>query len=198
MKWLVAEPTSPQAGDIEAQAGSPPSIFRISIEPKSPHGQRGTRDGRMALRTPAGVVTKYDPALASPFRMDWLVDDIDKTSRDDLTRAIAEKAASILRSARFVGMHAQHQDTDIEVRVWVEAAAMNACVSVTWEPGAGRYGFHLLDDTLRERLACVVFENVPSLDADGSASQVGTVVDALRGARRLEINAPDVDLGVER
>lgn len=161
-----------------------------------------------------------DPTLASPFRVDWFVP-MDETSADDFTRAIAEKAATILRSARFIGMHAQMQDTDMEIRVWVEAAAANACVSITWEPGMSKFGFHLLDESLRERLACVVFEKLPCIDADSSLGQADALVDAALSAlreqgsieeraarvressartRRLHVRSDeaDVDLGVDR
>lgn len=161
-------------------------------------------------------MSNIDPTLASPFHLEWLVP-MDETTAEDFERAVAEKAASILRSARFVGMHAEHQDTDMEVRVWIEAAVANGCVSITWEPGAGRYGFHLLDETLRDRLACVVFEKVPSIDAEESLGQTAKMldaaIDALRDgrtledkaqlvrdtrSRRVEVQARDVDLGVDR
>jgi hypothetical protein len=53
-------------------------------------------------------------------------------------------------------------------------------VSVTWEPGAERFGFHLLDETLHERLACVVFDALPSVDAVESEAQFARVLEAAR------------------
>lgn len=121
---------------------------------------------------------RADPTLLSPFHMEWLVP-MDATTGDDYTRAVAEKADVILRSARF--MATQHLDGahDIEVRVWVEAAVANACVSITWEPGVQRFGFHLLDGSLRERLGCVVFDAVPCIDASQSEAQSAAIMDAM-------------------
>lgn len=163
------------------------------------------------------MANSYDPTLSSAFRMEWLVP-IEGALADDFERAVAEKAASLLRSARFIGMHADHQGVDMEVRVWVEAAASNACVSITWEPGVGRFGFHLLDEALKERLACIVFEKLPCVDAQESVAQedriLAAALEALREgrtmeekaqlareatkARRVEVrSARDVDLGVD-
>lgn len=119
----------------------------------------------------------FDPALASPFRMDWLVP-LDATTADDYTRAVAEKADVLLRSAQFIDMQHLSGGHDVEIRVWIEAALGPACVSVTWEPGPGRYGFHLLDETLKERLACIVFENIPCVDAEESSDQATQILDA--------------------
>src|SRR5438067_9308018 len=102
--------------------------------------------------------------MASPFHMEWLAP-LDVTTEDDYARAVAEKSEAILRAARFMTALRAEEPTDVEVRVWVEAACGSACVSVTWEPGPRRYGFHLLDDALRERLACIVFEALPCVDA---------------------------------
>lgn len=109
--------------------------------------------------------------------MDWLVP-LDATTEDDYTRAIAEKADVLLQSARFMATHLATGKVDMEVRVWVEAALGNACVSVTWEPGPQRYGFHLLDETLKERLACVVFHALPCVDAEESLQQADRILDA--------------------
>lgn len=128
----------------------------------------------------------FDPALASPFHMEWLTT-LDPVMEDDYTRAVAEKAEALLRSARFIEMHHKATGADMEVRVWVEAACGSGAVSVTWEPGVQRFGFHLLDETLRERLACVVFEGVPSVDARESLGQADRVfaaaLDALKGLK---------------
>ena len=122
-------------------------------------------------------VKAFDPTLAGAFRMDWLVA-LDATTQDDYTRAVAEKADVLLRSARFIDMQHLSGDHDVEVRVWVEAATGPACVSITWEPGPGLYGFHLLDETLKERLGCIVFEDVPCVSAEESASQADRIMDA--------------------
>jgi hypothetical protein len=120
----------------------------------------------------------FDPALASPFHMDWLVP-LDGVTEDDYTRAVAEKAQAILRAARFIAAQQVGEDaSDVEIRVWVEAACGNACVSITWEPGPARFGFHLLDEGLRERLGCIVFHDVPSVDADQSMRQADHILDA--------------------
>lgn len=120
---------------------------------------------------------KIDPAMASLFRVEWLVD-LDETTQDDYTRAVAEKADGLLRSARFVSEQQIAGPHDVEVRVWVEAALGNACVSVTWEPGPQRFGFHLLDESLTERLACVVFDKLPCVDASESLSQADLILGA--------------------
>lgn len=125
----------------------------------------------------------FDPALASPFHMEWLVP-ADQVSQDDLTRAVAEKAEAILRSARFIGQHQQGDRTDMEVRVWIEAAHGPACVSITWEPGYHAFGFHVLDESLRERLACVVFHELPCIRAETSASQAESILRATLAAIR--------------
>jgi hypothetical protein len=119
----------------------------------------------------------FDSTTAGAFRMDWLVP-LDATTRDDYTRAVAEKADVLLRSAKFIDMQHLGGGHDVEIRVWVEAANGPACVSITWEPGPGLYGFHLLDETLKERLACVVFEDVPCVTADESDRQADRILDA--------------------
>lgn len=119
----------------------------------------------------------FDPATASAFRLEWLVP-LDATATDDYTRAVAEKADVLLRAARFIDMQHLSGGHDVEVRIWVEAAHGPACVSVTWEPGPGRYGFHLLDETLRERLGCIVFEDLPCVNAEESLGQADKILDA--------------------
>ncbi len=119
----------------------------------------------------------FDPALASLFHVEWLVA-MDDTSADDYARAVAEKAEVLLHSARFIDLQRAGGDADVEVRVWVEAACGSACVSVTYEPGPGLYGFHLLDETLRERLGCVVFDAVPCVGARESLDQADRLLDA--------------------
>lgn len=151
----------------------------------------------------------FDPALASPFRVEWLVES-DEVTQDDLSRAVAEKAEAILRSARFIAAHQGAEPTDIEVRVWIEAANGPACVSITWEPGFHAFGFHLLDETLRERLACIVFTELPCISAEVSDEQADEVLRAaLEAIREAEAEEPAtiripivettaVDPGVER
>lgn len=131
----------------------------------------------------------FDPALASPFHVDWLVP-LDDVTEDDYSRAVAERAVSILRAARYMDAQRMGDDPcDIEVRLWVEAACGSACVSITWEPGVAKFGFHLLDETLRDRLACIVFHDVPSVDADESARQGADLARALgaQPTRRLPV-----------
>lgn len=131
----------------------------------------------------------FDPSLASGFRMDWLVP-LDALTQDDYERAVAEKAATLLRSARFLDSQRQAEDADLEVRVWVEAACGPACVAVTYEPGAQRFGFYLLDESLRERLGCVLFDDVPCVDAEGSLGQMDALLDAaLRAVQAAEKDA---------
>lgn len=125
----------------------------------------------------------FDPGLASPFRVDWLVP-LDEVTKDDYTRAIAEKAAAILRSARFIASHQGDAPTDMEVRVWVEAATSPGCVSITWEPGFHAFGFHLLDDSLRERLGAIVFREFPCIDGDASDQQADDILRAALAAIR--------------
>lgn len=134
---------------------------------------------------------RLDPTLASMFHMDWLVP-LDVTTEDDYTRAIAEKADVLLQSARFMATHLATGKVDMEVRVWVEAAVGSACVSITWEPGPQRYGFHLLDETLKERLACIVFHALPCVDAEESLQQVDRILDAALSAM-TEARGADLD-----
>lgn len=119
----------------------------------------------------------FDPTLASPFRVDWLVP-LDATTQDDYTRAIAEKAEPILRAARFIHTHQGATPTDIEIRIWVEAANAPACVSITWEPGYHAFGFHLLDESLRERIAAIIFTQLPCIDGDASEHQADDILRA--------------------
>lgn len=125
----------------------------------------------------------FDPALASPFRVDWLVP-LDAISQDDYTRAIAEKAEPILRAARFIHAHQGAEPTDMEIRVWVESANAPACVSITWEPGFHAFGFHLLDESLRERLATIVFTELPCIDGGASDQQADDILRAALAAIR--------------
>ncbi|HET6405566.1 MAG TPA: hypothetical protein VFH78_13055 [Candidatus Thermoplasmatota archaeon] len=137
---------------------------------------------------------KFDPALASPFRVDWLVP-LDSVTQDDYTRAIAEKAEAILRSARFIASHQGATPTDMEVRVWIEAATSPACVSVTWEPGFHAFGFHLLDESLRERLGAIVFREFPCIDGDTSDQQADDILRAaLSAIREAEERATPAEL----
>ena len=137
----------------------------------------------------------FDPTLASPFRVDWLVP-LDATTQDDYTRAIAEKAEPILRAARYI--HAQQQGdapTDIEIRLWIEAATAPGCVSITWEPGYHAFGFHLLDETLRERIAAIVFTQLPCIDGDASDAQADDILRAaLSAIRDAEARATPAEL----
>lgn len=122
-------------------------------------------------------MTRVDAGMAGTFHMDWLVP-LDRTTEDDYARAVAEKAHALLASARFMDAQRAGAPVDLEVRVWVEAACGSACVSITYEPGIQKYGFHLLDETLRERLGCVVFDEVPCVDAEASLAQADAVLDA--------------------
>ena len=128
-------------------------------------------------------VKPFDPALASPFRVDWLVP-LDATTKDDYTRAVSEKAEAILRSARFIAQHQGDAPTDMEVRVWIEAAIAPGCVSITWEPGIRAFGFHLLDDSLKERLAAIVFDDLPCVDGVASDEQADDILRAALAAIR--------------
>lgn len=119
----------------------------------------------------------FDPTLAGAFHVDWLAP-LDRITQDDFARAVAEKADVLLRAAKFIDMQHLSGGHDVEVRVWVEAASGPACVSITWEPGPGRYGFHLLDETLKERLGCVVFHDLPCVDAAESLGQADAILDA--------------------
>lgn len=131
---------------------------------------------------------RIEPDLTSAFHMDWLVP-LDDVSADDHTRAVAEKAPALLRAARFLqAQRLGDEPDDIEVRLWVEAACGPACVSITWEPGPARFGFHLLDESLHERLACIVFHDLPCIDADTSLRQADDILDAAMSA---VLDAPD-------
>lgn len=125
----------------------------------------------------------FDPALASPFRVDWLTP-LDAGTQDDYTRAIAEKAEPILRAARFIHAHQGQDPTDMEIRIWIEAAIAPGCVSITWEPGYQAFGFHLLDDSLRERLAAIVFHDLPCIDGHASDQQANDILRAAMTAIR--------------
>lgn len=136
----------------------------------------------------------FEPALASPFRIDWLVP-LDATTQDDHTRAIAEKATPILRAARFLHAHQGDEPTDMEIRVWVEAANAPGCVSITWEPGYHAFGFHLLDETLRERIATIVFRDLPCIAGETSHQQADDILRAaLTAIREAEERATPTEL----
>lgn len=137
----------------------------------------------------------FDPALASPFRVDWLAP-LDQVSQDDYTRAIAEKAEAILRGARFVMEQQEGTHTDIEIRVWVEAAIAPGCVSITWEPGVRAFGFHLLDDSLRDRLAAIVFRDLPCVDGVASDQQAEQILRAALAAIREAEEEPTIRIPV--
>ncbi|GEM_PF-4490486 len=125
----------------------------------------------------------FDERFASPFRVDWIAA-VGAPAEDDYARAVAEKADVLLRSAAFLDLQRATAGADLEVRVWIEAACGSACVSVTWEPGARRHGFYLLDETLRERLGCVVFDGVPCVDAAESQAQGDRILGAALRAMR--------------
>lgn len=147
-----------------------------------------------------------DPALTSPFRIEWLVE-TDALMQDDYGRAIAEKAEPILRAARFLQEQRGVTPTDMEIRVWVEAAMAPGCVSITWEPGFHAFGFHLLDETLKERVAVIVFRDLPCVDADASDGQIANILATLAAiaespsantVRVPVVERRPVDPGVER
>jgi hypothetical protein len=139
----------------------------------------------------------FDARFASPFRVDW-IEPLDRVAQDDYARAVAEKAEVLLRSAAFLDLQRDTAETDLEVRVWLEAACGPACVSITWEPGARRYGFYLLDETLRDRLGCVVFDELPCVDARESAEQGRLLLDAALRAMRVPVQeGPQPDAGAE-
>ena len=129
----------------------------------------------------------FDSTVAHAFRMDWIAP-MDRVNQDDYSRAVAEKAEVLLRSAQFLDLQRGTGATDLEVRVWIEAACGPACVSITFEPGAKRHGFYLLDETLRERLGCIVFEGIACVDASQSEAQGARILDeairALRASQR--------------
>lgn len=148
----------------------------------------------------------FDPALASPFRIEWLAG-TEQVMEDDFGRAIAEKAEPLLRAARFIEESQGAGIVDMEIRVWVEGAMGPACVSVTWEPGLRAFGFHLLDESLKERLACIVFADLPCVDADASNGQLEAIFLALGPAAPFHdaqtvrvpvVERRSVDPGVER
>lgn len=147
------------------------------------------REGLLTGPPEEESVKAFDPNTASPFRVDWLVP-MDDVTADDYTRAIAEKADAILRSARFIAHNQGATPTDMEIRVWVEAATSPACISITWEPGFHAFGFHLLDETLRDRLAAVVFRDLPCIDGEASDQQAD---DILRAALRAITEAEGRD-----
>lgn len=127
----------------------------------------------------------FDPALASPFRIEWLVP-TDETTADDFARAVAEKAPNLLRAARYMAAEQGADHVDVEVRMWIEAAVAPACVSITWEPGAQCFAFHVLDESLRDRLAVIVFEDLPCIDADASLGQEEDIFRAALEAVRTQ------------
>lgn len=131
-------------------------------------------------------VKVFDPSLASPFRIEWLVP-LDATTEDDYTRAVAEKATQLLRAARFMAAEQGAEPVDLEIRMWVEAAVAAGCVSITFEPGQQAFAFHLLDESLRERLAVIVFDDLPCVDADASIGQEDAILRAaLESVRAAE------------
>lgn len=142
-----------------------------------------------------------DPDLASPFRVDWLSEDVTRNERDDIERAIAEKAADVLRSARFVSLLHDRFGTETEIKVWLPTGFEPAFVAVHYEPRLEKHYFLVLDWRGQERLAAVVFERVPSVT--GAEAQAETDLFMSTCARVLQerddagIEMPDLVAAIQ-
>lgn len=123
-----------------------------------------------------------DEYLKSGFRVEWLDPEAGTTVRDDLERAVAEKATHVLRAAK-AAHEAFHEDgTELEVRVWLETATWPAFVQVQVDPRRGKHYFIVMDAQGSERLAAVVFDRVPSLTAHDLREESRLFFDAVKEA----------------
>lgn len=146
-------------------------------------------------------MSPLDPTLSSPFRIEWL-EPVEPADEDDFGRAVAEKAEAILQAATFMASQQRPGDrTDMEIRVWVQGARASACVSITWEPGAQAFGFYVLDESLRDRMAVLVFDALPCMSADETLGQAGEILAAaLESTKSIRIpvlEGPAVDPGID-
>ncbi len=131
-----------------------------------------------------------DAQCPGGFELDWLVPLPDG---DAYMAAIAGKAQALLSAVRYVE-NAHHAGHDSEVRVWLNPDAVGGCITVAWEPGLAKFGIHLLDESLRERLACIVLHDVPCVDASAT---LGGRPAPLPAEMRI-VRQADVDLGISR
>jgi hypothetical protein len=112
------------------------------------------------------VTPLHDPdTLASAFRVDWLTD-ASVNEREDVERAVAEKARVILLAARHVAVMLEGEGTEVEVHVWLPTGVNPAFASVHYEPRLRKHYFLVMDAAGRERLAAIVFERVPSVTGE--------------------------------
>ena len=133
-----------------------------------------------------------DRFLASPFRIDWLNPALSRNERDDLERAVAAKAASILRSARFASLLHERAETEIEVKVWLETGFDPAHVAVYVEPRLKKHYFLVMDAHGRERLGAVVFDAVPSVTGDEVRAETRLFMEAIE---RVMTDQDGMELG---
>lgn len=105
---------------------------------------------------------RVDPDLASAFRVDWL-EDLTRNEREDVERAVAEKAGVVVKSARHAREIYEDTGAEIEIKVWLETGIAPACVTVHWEARLGKHYALVMDPTGRERLAALVFERLPTV-----------------------------------
>lgn len=121
-----------------------------------------------------------DAFLASPFRLEWASPEWCANERVEAERGVALAAASVLRSARFVGMLHDHSAQEAEVRVWLETDTVPLHVAVWWEEARGRFWFAVVDSISRERVALVVFESLPCVTAEQMLAEDAAVLEAVR------------------
>lgn len=120
--------------------------------------------------------------LGSAFRIDWLEEALTRNEREEIERAVALAAASILRSARFARTLGEKAGTDLEVRVWLDVDLFPAQAVVWWEARLARFWFAIVDSADSARLGLVVFERVPSVGRAQMERDESSFVLALRDA----------------
>lgn len=122
---------------------------------------------------------RVDSVLASAFRVDWLAD-LTLNEREDVERAVAEKAAILLRSARTARDVWAKTGTEMEIKVWLETGIAPTCVTIHWEARLGKHYVLVLDATGRERLGAVVFEKLPTVTGAEAEAETALFLETFR------------------
>lgn len=118
--------------------------------------------------------------LKSQFRIEWTSCDWSPNERAEVERGVAQRASAILRSARFAAMLHDHQDVEVEVKVWLETATVPVHVAVWWEESRTKFWFAVVDACARDRVALVVFNMLPSVTVAEMEAENGALLDAVR------------------
>lgn len=134
--------------------------------------------------------------LESPFRIEWTACGWSPNERAEVERGVAQRAAAILRSARFAAMLHDHSDVEAEIKVWLETATVPVHVAVWWEETRTKFWFAVVDACARDRVALVVFEAVPSVTVAEMEAENGALLDVVRSIVPAGADVP-LDVVVE-